>query len=878
MKKNAIAILALASILFSVCTLNVNMISARALASVYESLVKVTKVTNGPGNISSAGSTALFTLTFEFPALYDDESAPGAGGGGAGQGFYDDSSLTYSQIRDLEISMGPGSAFSFNSGELRIKPFATVDSSALQDKTNHVVTLVYKGGGNNLELVFSHPTKVMGAGGVPETVTATSTWSFFIKETVYTPAPEPAPYEPPDTSVTPRLTLSGDLPRLDAGKSGNITLSLSNKSQYNATNVVVTLEETSESIFRPMTIQGYSVSVGAMRVNDLRSITIPVEVFDDAKEGYYTVTLSVSLTNSYGVAFEQRSNIQVFIVNPQPPEDTGKPLLSMVSATVDTNTPASDGGVNLTLAIANIGDAAASDVRVSLTGFRNAEITLNESVVTKALGSIEPGERSNAVYSLRVAEELEAGSYPLNVEIRHRLRDGTETTISDVAYVNIIRQKNPDEPDGPHGMVQLAGIGQSASDPGGSNVVDITLSVRNNGDAAAQDVSIGLSGLSASSFTLSGGFGDRLLGIIAPGEVVTATFALYVSENLPNGNHPLAVHIDYYDTGESDPQKKTVEAEVYILINRPEKEKEPDKEPDKEPEPDRSVPRVIISKHSISADTVIAGSPFELSVTLLNTSAQKNVKNLKVTVTDIDGIFIPVEGVNSFYIPQIPIGGTTDISIILMPKQDAETKSYPVTISLDYEDEKDTSYTVSESLSIPVYLPQRLEVMNVIFTEDGMGTAYLSFQFINKGKAPLYNMNIRIDGPMSARDGDYYIGTFGAGQADYFEDTIMPQEFGDVSGYIVLEYEDSSGMQQEMRHSIFTYISEPYMGDPGFPGGEWPLDPGWPGGEGFEEEGGGLKGWMIWSIIGGAVLICAITVIIIVKKVKNKKIELEDYE
>ena len=312
------------------------------------------------------------------------------------------------------------------------------------------------------------------------------------------------------------------------------------------------------------------------------------------------------------------------------------------------------------------------------------------------------------------------------------------------------------------------------------------------------------------------------------------------------------------------------ETEVYIYVNRPE-EKEP-----AEVETDNSVPRVIISRHSISVGSVVAGSPFELSVTLLNTSAGKNVKNLKVTVTDRDGIFIPVQGVSSFYIAEIPIGQTTDIAITMMPKQDAETKSYPLSISLDYEDEKNNPYSVTESLSIPVYLPQRLEVSNVNFFEDGRGMALLSFQFINKGKAPLYNMNIRIDGPMNAMEGDYFIGTFGPGQADYFEDVIMPHMYGEVSGDIVLEYEDSAGALQELRQPVFAFISEPFWPDPGFPGDVFPGDPGWGGEFGYEEEGGGMEDWMLWSIIGGAVLIGAILTVVFVKRARRKKAELED--
>ena len=829
-----------------------------------DSLVEVIScVKTGSGDISSAGSSATFTVTVEFPKLADSSNAE-----------YSD--LSADQLEALEVTMGPGSGFSLRSGAMVVRPFtgknfATIPpaDSVVYGRSTATFTLdlTYTGRSNDLVLTLKHPT-MTGSPAVAEV--ATSTWSFFVKETIAAPPIDIPQPDPPDYGATPYLSLTGSLPNLEAGKSGSIRFSLTNSSQHVAYGVNVSILEGAEGLFRPTTISGSIISVGTIRVGNSNSasVTIPVEVFDDVKEGYYTIPLRLTMTNTAGSSVEQISSIQVFIKNPNSGESAGTPSLSLASATVNKNTPGSDGLITLTLAIANIGDGTAADARISLTGFRSSEITLDESLVTKPLGDIASGARPTVTYSLKVAADLESGSYPLGVEVKYKLPDGTEGILTDVAYINIIR------PAATQSNVQLTGISQDLSNPGTANIIRVTLNIQNKGSTAAQDVSVGFTGLSSSSFTLSGDFGERKLGNIAAGGTTSTTIPLYVSESLPNGNYPLSFFIRYTDTGASGAQGNLAETEVYIFVNRPEKPGEGPGE-----DVDNSVPRVIISRHAVSVDNVVAGSPFELSVTLLNTSTKKNIKNLKITVTDKDGIFIPVEGVNSFYVAEIPIGQTTDISIILMPKQDAETKSYPVSISLDYEDERDISYTVTESLSIPVYLPQRLEVMNVMFNEDGMGTAFLSFQIIDKGKAPLYNMNIRIDGPMNAMEGDYYIGTFGPGQSDYFEDTIYPQVYGEVSGDIVLEFEDSSGTQQEVRYPLFAFISEPYWPDPGFSEeGMWPMDPNFPFEGEFGEDGGWFKTWMIWAIAGAVVVIAVVTIIIIVKTTKKKKAELNDYE
>ncbi|MCL2030909.1 MAG: hypothetical protein FWG93_05130 [Oscillospiraceae bacterium] len=351
---------------------------------------------------------------------------------------------------------------------------------------------------------------------------------------------------------------------------------------------------------------------------------------------------------------------------------------------------------------------------------------------------------------------------------------------------------------------------------------------------------------------------------------------LHVAAELNNGNHQLETALTYTDAlGET----KTVETAVYIYISRP--EPPPTPPPTTPPSPDASIPRVIISHHSVSEPVVTAGGPFELHFTLTNTSRVKDIKNMKVTVTDEQGIFLPVAGVNSFYVEELGIGGLVSLSIHLTPKQDAESKSYPVTLSLAYEDRENAQYNVSESLSIPVYQPQRLEVSNLLFFGDGMGGAQLNFQFINKGKSTLYNMTVRVEGPMALMEGDYFVGNFPAGAMDYFEDALLIESYGEVSGWLVMQYEDAAGAALEYRQELSAWI------DGGFDPGPW--DPGpwepapWPDPEPGEGEGGtilGLAPWLFWTLLGVVLALAAGTVVtvVLVSKKRRAKEMMEDDE
>ena len=839
-------------------TLSKTFANAAAASTSYGGFVRAYNYSTNGINISYPGSIARFTIFVNFPALEADDTTAG---------FHADGKITIPQLKSLKVEIGPDSSFGFAGGITEMTPFTDISFSAGTVSATFQLDLVFKGSpANDLELILSHDTKIADAtSGDPITVVSASFKnSFFVIESL----PNNSPEQTPDAGATPLLSATGNLPWLNAGVKGDIKFTLTNVSPHTANSVTVTLMEGEERLFQPTTVSGNIVSAGSMGQNGSRNVTLSVVVFEDIKEGYYTIPLSLSMRNNAGVQLEQKLDIQIYISNPKHTDEKGKASISVASATVDKNTPGSDGLITLTMAIANVGDANATDVRVSLTGFKSTEITLSENLVTKSLGNVAKGTQASATYLLKVAEGLESGSYALNAEIRYKQPDGTESTLTDIVYINIIR------PVASQGLVQLSGISQNVSNPGSANVIKITLTVKNNGSSEVKDVLIGFEGLSSSSFTLSDGFGDMKLGNIAAGETADLTVALYVSKSLANGNYPLMVQLKY--AAVAGGQLSNVETEVYVFVNRPEDAADVENK-------DSSVPRVIISKHEISEETVTAGNPFELNVTLLNTSTNKNVKNMKITVTDKDGIFIPVSGVNSFYVSQIIVGQTTDFVITLMPKQDAETKSFQVSISIDYEDEKNTAYSVVESLSIPVYQPQRLEVTNINFFEDGMGMGVLSFQFINKGKSSLYNMNIRVEGSMTAMEGDYYIGTFGPGQSDYYEDSIIPSLFGEIEGFVVIEYEDSAGTLQELRSPVAAFINEPY-----YPGGdEWVMDPSWPiEGEFLPDDGqmdgGGmpswLSGWKMWAVIGVVVIAGIVTAVVLARRSKLRKAELDDYE
>ena len=413
----------------------------------------------------------------------------------------------------------------------------------------------------------------------------------------------------------------------------------------------------------------------------------------------------------------------------------------------------------------------------------------------------------------------------------------------------------------------------------GNETVYLALTFSNVGTDTLSNLRVTLSGFRSSEIMSADGIFTRALdpATLGPTQQGTVTFPIVVSGSFGTGSVDLGVDVQYNSTTSAFNLSTLTTATVNIVRPVPPPPPEPEPEPPPPPELPISVPRVIISRHQLSVDNVYIGQPFYLTITLLNTSRNMNVRNMEVIITDPEGIFTPVVGVNSFFIERLNAQETTDIEIQLIARQLKENVAPSLVISIAYEDSRNNPHTTSPSLNIPVFTQLRLETANINFYEDGNGSADLSFEVQNRGLAPLSNLIIRIEGDVVAMEGELFVGTFAPGAVEFFDDMMIPLAFGEVHAEIVLEFEDSAGVPGELRFPISTFISEPFFREPDFGDDDiWSGEEIWVSDEGMGTDT--TINWLLWGLIGGgALLLAAIITIGIVRRVKRKKREAEDF-
>ena len=293
-----------------------------------------------------------------------------------------------------------------------------------------------------------------------------------------------------------------------------------------------------------------------------------------------------------------------------------------------------------------------------------------------------------------------------------------------------------------------------------------------------------------------------------------------------------------------------------------------------------------------------AGKEFDFKYTLKNTHTSKAAKNIKITVEQADGVFIPVAGSNIFYIDSIAAGETNEQVIRMKTRSDVATGDYTISIKVEYEyddmsevDRERGGVVDENNIKLRAVENYRPEIENIyIDAYEGVSVGVpvdLSFEFYNMGKSTLGNVYITIEGDFELANNSTksYVGAVAGYSQEYVNPQIVALVPGEAYGTIVVHFEDSNGDEQIKTAEFSAYVMggdmdwseyDPNFGNmsggyynPDFPDdmGDWDPEN---MGDGEGEEGTKILGLPVWLFIVICVSVVAVVVVIIVVVVKKK--------
>lgn len=280
-----------------------------------------------------------------------------------------------------------------------------------------------------------------------------------------------------------------------------------------------------------------------------------------------------------------------------------------------------------------------------------------------------------------------------------------------------------------------------------------------------------------------------------------------------------------------------------------------------------ATPNIIISNYSYGGSSVAAGEKFNLSVTFTNTSKTIGVENIVMAVQTGEALSI-TSASNTYYVDKLEANASKTVVIEVQALANAAVTSANADISFGYEYVKGgerSAGSATESLSIPLYLPDRFTVSQpeTLYATAGEEVT-VSLPYINRGKGEISNVEACItfenEDAAFCEECKQNLGNFEAGKSGTIDFFFTPNEAGELKFTVTVAYEDEMTQPKTVELPLTVTVEEGVMDDPGM----W-------GDEPVEEEESSPSKWVI--IIPIAVGLVGITVatLLIVKKRKKKK-------
>ncbi len=649
------------------------------------------------------------------------------------------------------------------------------------------------------------------------------------------------------------------------GKNETISICIENTGIYNIVDLELELMPGTELANLFLDKKFKQEAEGKIKPKEDKTFEFNFMLNDAVPEKYYNMNLFASYKNSSGDFYTKTIPFTIYVENANV-----EPTLMISNTSFSADAISSDSTTKMTLKVENKGDLVAKNVELKIDNFSPKFVYLvNDSDVRK-LNTVGRGKSQDISFNIRANQDL-AEDYELNVLIKYtdEIGQNYEKTQKILIPSGNIGSKNK------LAMLEM-NFDKAEYSVNGDGKATINLSLKNNGEQDLEDLKLELSSDGAIVFMSK--YIDYIENLKA-GESKSFSYTVISADPEAEGAHPVTAKLNFLSSKEDETKDKIQVTGVTCHK--------------KAGAGDGKKPKIIISDYQYSGEKIVAGKEFELSLTVTNTSQSIGIKNVKMTHSSTDEVFIPVDSANSLFIESLAPGSSVNKTIKLTSKPDAAAKMYKVDFKAEYEDdagksydEKGNPFTSEESIVLNLTQEIRLEIPDLKIPEFAMvGEGVpIETEFYNMGKAPLYNMMVKLEGDFDADINNYFVGNFEASKSDMFAAKVIPSQAGELNGKLIFEFEDESGNKDSIVKEFTINVEEGMAGMDGMMDGEMPMDEFDPEMMGdmedmeFDENGMPIpksKGLSTMAIIGIAVaaIIIIIVFIVVLKKRKKKKLE-----
>lgn len=497
----------------------------------------------------------------------------------------------------------------------------------------------------------------------------------------------------------------------------------------------------------------------------------------------------------------------------------------------------------LTIMLHNFGNSVIKNGMVKLTLPEGLSIYNNSNQAN--IGYLGSGSKYTVEFPITVEKGTASKNYPIEVVVSGQDFMRGDVKASQTIYIPV----NGSDKEDIKNDISIVNVSMPETALA-KTVIPLGFSVKNSGSSSLRGIKI----TAEQSEGLLNKSRNIFIANFKPGETKNFSVNYYAPPIKEDKSYSVKITAQLADSTDKNP----VTVSEYATVNVPSGEGSDD---------GTKKPQLMVDNYSYGGTAVQAGSKFILNLGIMNTSS-KRLSNIKVSLTDEGGVFVPAGGSNSFFIDSIGGKAHYTKSVAFNVKPQAEQKTMAITVKMTYEAGEGDPLESSDIISVPVTQKTKLFVDEFIPPQEayvGMPVS-CELQFYNMGKTVLSNVKVNCDGNFDvAQSNSYYAGNVESGKSDTYSFSVIPKEEGKVTGTVSFTFEDVEGEAQLIEVPFeFEAMEQP------------PMDDGM-GAEPKEEKK------IPWSlIIAAIVLTILVATFVAFKKIRKKKLdkalELDDFD
>lgn len=435
----------------------------------------------------------------------------------------------------------------------------------------------------------------------------------------------------------------------------------------------------------------------------------------------------------------------------------------------------------------------------------------NTSSTLVKIGELLGGQDKSAEFVLLIDKQVKTGSYPIGFTFSgvYGKNSDKEYSFSQTFYMEITNDEKKKEPS----KIGITNVAIPRAAALGQEFV-LSFRVVNSGASKAENLKI----TAEPSGTLINKSRNVFLETaLEAGKSKDYSVTFYApsagkEEKVDEKNFPIKISVESTGAPSSGKEGENPEvisisqyADILILGQKGKEESSSGSDGVKSPQ-------LMVENYSYGGSYVEAGKNFTLSLTMVNTSREKALRNIKISLTSEEGTFIPYNTSNSFYIDSLAPGARTKKEITFSTKPDAKAQTIALNLDSAYEDMKGNALTAKDIISIPVMQVTKLDIDDAAIPPEAYvgQPASVSFSFYNTGKNVLRNLKITGEGNFDTQGNvSYFVGNMEPGKNDSYDLLLIPREPGEVSGTVTFTYEDVQGEIRTVEKTFSLSALEP---------------------------------------------------------------------